>query len=306
MNDDRKQKLQNQFRRLFLENLSDVNSRTEKSNNDPMTLAFYEDERIPSIRMPRDYDTQIALVPMGSIETAYHLRTEVDPHGKTGVLCFASASNAGGGVQRGIYAQEESICVETSAFPPITTLKAYGEFYLKNKESRKAKFRKYVFQNRKTGKKKDVDGIIYDQRLMYVGNAFITQLVSRNGDVYEVRQVDPGAKIDLAFMAFPRFKQKVPLDTYNEDVYMAYIARIRMVMDAFYANGCSSVVLGAWGCGAFHNSPTLVAEAFKEVMLSEQKKRRFQFIYFGIPKGKDENYKIFKKILYDVMTTDNA
>lgn len=60
-----------------------------------------------------------------------------------------------------------------------------------------------------------------------------------------------------------------------------------------------SIVLGAWGCGAFGNDPIEVAKMFKTV-IKKYFKNSFQKIYFAIIEDKYSagiNFKTFNKIL---------
>ena len=47
-------------------------------------------------------------------------------------------------------------------------------------------------------------------------------------------------------------------------------------------HGHDSLVLGAFGCGAFHNPPAEVARLFHEVMEEEEFKNKFKVITFSI------------------------
>ena len=70
--------------------------------------------------------------------------------------------------------------------------------------------------------------------------------------------------------------------------------KIERIFDIAQEMNHHSLVLGAWGCGIFHNDPKIIAELFKK----EIKKRGkfFDIIVFAIP-GKDSvNHKIFKEV----------
>jgi uncharacterized protein (TIGR02452 family) len=57
--------------------------------------------------------------------------------------------------------------------------------------------------------------------------------------------------------------------------------RIRRVLAITHAYGHPSVVLGAWGCGAFHNDPNLAARDFREA-LEETYPGAFSAIAFAV------------------------
>ena len=75
--------------------------------------------------------------------------------------------------------------------------------------------------------------------------------------------------------------------------------------------GVKNLVLGASGCGAFHNDPKLVAQLWKRVLLFDEFQDAFAHISFAIfnPTQKatidsteavketaDNNYKIFREV----------
>ncbi|MBS0634943.1 MAG: TIGR02452 family protein [Verrucomicrobia bacterium] len=60
----------------------------------------------------------------------------------------------------------------------------------------------------------------------------------------------------------------------------------------------NAVVLGAWGCGAFENDPQLVAETIKEVLQEKEFKGAFSVVAFPIlqvPYNRQNNLEIFRK-----------
>ena len=63
-------------------------------------------------------------------------------------------------------------------------------------------------------------------------------------------------------------------------------------------NGCDNLILGAWGCGVFHNNPTIVAQMFKEVITNNYFNiKNIIFAIINDHNSTDDNYNIFKNIL---------
>ena len=58
--------------------------------------------------------------------------------------------------------------------------------------------------------------------------------------------------------------------------------KIRTIFRIGLMHGHDSLVLGAWGCGAFRNPPREMAQLFKEVMEEDEFKDRFRLITFAI------------------------
>ena len=61
--------------------------------------------------------------------------------------------------------------------------------------------------------------------------------------------------------------------------------RMRRALYAARAAGCSTVVLGAWGCGVFRNRPEVVAELWSEVLDTLEWRGRFARVVFAVPRG---------------------
>lgn len=58
--------------------------------------------------------------------------------------------------------------------------------------------------------------------------------------------------------------------------------RMRTILNIALDNQITSLVLGAWGCGAFGNSPETISQLFHEVLEEETYKNRFEYIWFAI------------------------
>ena len=66
----------------------------------------------------------------------------------------------------------------------------------------------------------------------------------------------------------------------------AFTQRTRYALAAAYAAGCSTVMLGAWGCGVFGNRPQVVADLWCEVLDTLEWRGRFECIVFAVPHGR--------------------
>ena len=61
-----------------------------------------------------------------------------------------------------------------------------------------------------------------------------------------------------------------------------FVTRIRIMLTAAVKYGYKTLVLGAWGCGAFGNKPEDVAQYFKKVIVEEEYGKCFDEICFAI------------------------
>lgn len=83
----------------------------------------------------------------------------------------------------------------------------------------------------------------------------------------------------------------------DEELKNLHIKRMRRILDIAKRENEDVVILGAFGCGAFYNSPKVVAEAMliviKEYLYDF---KTIEFAVFCTEKDK-KNYEEFKKIL---------
>ena len=61
-----------------------------------------------------------------------------------------------------------------------------------------------------------------------------------------------------------------------------FVSRIKNILETAIENNVDALVLGAFGCGAFNNPPSLVSDAFYKVLNMERYKYAFKEIVFAI------------------------
>lgn len=73
--------------------------------------------------------------------------------------------------------------------------------------------------------------------------------------------------------------------------------RLRRILDVAVNEGVDTIVLGAFGCGAFRNNPNVVAQAAYEVIKDYLK--AFKNIEFAVYCRSDDdiNYRTFERVL---------
>ena len=82
--------------------------------------------------------------------------------------------------------------------------------------------------------------------------------------------------------------------------------KIRGILRIAVLSKKPKLVLGAFGCGAYQNPPSLVAGAFKDVLREEEFQKRFSEICFAILpdiRTGDRNYNEFSKIFNTISYT---
>jgi len=151
------------------------------------------------------------------------------------ILNFASASHPGGGFLRGAVAQEEALARSSNLYHHI---KEFPEFYAQSK---------------------NVPGI-YEEYMIY--SPKVTFFRDDSGDLLE----EPYT-VACVTAAAPNMNIVKTLEGDQEETaYEEFYKRIKKVLEVMHHEGHKTIVLGAWGCGAFGNDPYIVSDFFADVL----------------------------------------
>lgn len=197
--------------------------------------AAWPPEREPSRPGPGGHETRIRVVRATTLEAA---RTLASSNQKPVALNFANAVNPGGGFLVGALAQEESLCRASGLYFCLVHQPLYA-------------------YHRKRG------GALYTDYVLY------------SPDVPVFRGEDGGLLDEpwsLAFLtaAAPFAHQHLQMEGGSaDDLEPAFRSRIAKVLGVAAYHGHASLVLGAWGCGAFGNDPVMVAACFREALVGD-------------------------------------
>ena len=203
---------------------------------------------------------------------------------KTAVHNFASASNPGGGVEKGANAQEECLCRCSGLFFSLNTPKMWDGFY--------------------TPHRKAHDPIHNDDII------FTPSVTVFKTDTAEPKLMDETQwyDVDVITCAAPNLRER-PSNGYNsgdgnktanitdKELLALHEKRLRRILDVAVSEKDETVILGAFGCGAFMNNPEIVALAAKNVI--KDYLYAFRNIEFAVycPPRDERNYKIFERVL---------
>jgi uncharacterized protein (TIGR02452 family) len=208
---------------------------------------------------PVRYETKFLSVEADCLETAnVLLKAELNPC----VLNMASDRNPGGGVQKGSGAQEENIFRRTNLFRSLYQFAAYAaEYGIPISKDQ------YPL-NGKTG------GI-------YSGGITVFRASESSG--YALLK-EPYC---LSFVSVPALRRPELIkmgDAYfiADSLVETAKEKIRTILRIAAIHNHESLVLSAFGCGAFANPPNHVALLFKEVFDEEEFKNRFRLVVFSI------------------------
>lgn len=204
----------------------------------------------------------VAEVIVNSRTTYEELKRQYDDKmPQIGVLNFASYFNPGGGFTKGAIAQEESLCHVSGLYEILRNLPVYEE--RKAAENIPAEYR---------------SELIYSPMVPFTMNE------GSCGPVYLV---------DVVSCAAPNCN-RIPISRLKE-YYKILKHRIEAIYCMPYIEGCTKVILGAWGCGVFKNDPNVVARMFNDC------NNRYGVLYdeviYAIPNDKMEQIfaEVFRK-----------
>ena len=183
---------------------------------------------------------------------------------RVAILNMASPLQPGGGVLRGAFAQEESICTRTTLLPSLR-----DEWY----------------------RLPDVGGI-------WSPDICVFRLPGGSKDSPD-RELSTADRfyvgvVTAAMLRFPDLTDKnLHKAAYaNESDRELADRKIRAVMRILTSEGIDGVVLGAWGCGAYRNPISEIVPAFKRVLLGSQKRSK--------GKGDIETWSTVREIVFAI------
>ena len=174
------------------------------------------------------------------------------------VLNMACEDGPGGGVIGGCYGQEESLFRRSNLYVYLYPYSPHAlECNLQSKHPQ------YPLNG-------NFDGI-------YVRDAVIFREAENKG--YELLQ-NP---FNMSFISVPAIREPILNDGMlnTRDIIIAK-DKIRTILRLGLINSHDALVLGAWGCGIFHNPPRDIARLFKEVFLEEEFFNKYKKVVFAI------------------------
>jgi len=232
----------------------------ELVNNAMATSKLIRPHEHKSIDSSLAYETVIEVMNETTLQGAKRL-SDSSKFKKIGVLNFASAKNAGGGFLGGSQAQEESLARNSALY---ATLEKHPEYYEYHRKVNKT--------------------LLYSHHMIYSPDCPVFRL--DDGTLLEKPYL-----VDFLTSPAPNrgaIAQNEPNSLDKIDTLFA--ERIEHILNLFLENGCDALVLGAWGCGVFRNSPEMVAKLFAEKLLANGKFLNvFKYIVFSIPENPKNN-----------------
>ena len=202
---------------------------------------------------------------------------------KVAVHNFASASNPGGGVIHGSTAQEECLCRCSYLYFCLNTPDMWDGFYT---------------PHRQAGNPLHNDDIIYTPDVTVFKSDTDNPVLLPENEWY---------KVNVITCAAPNLRAK-PSNKYNtgdgskvaklsdNEMLEIHEKRLRRILNVAVYGGNDTVILGAFGCGAFMNKANIVAYAAKNVIRDYLHAfKNIEFAVYCSPQD-DSNYKTFRLI----------
>lgn len=236
------------------------------------SILYVENDERYQYPIRREHKTDVRVVKGTTVGEGVKLKKKY-PDDKVAILNFASAKHPGGMVVKGSIAQEECICRCSSLYPVLSDEKWKNGYYNYHK-----------FGHNK----------IYTSRLIYSPDIIFIKDDSKN--YMKLKDVE---RMDVITCAAPNLRAiggKVDMAIVRENnMPKIYYDRIKHIFNAAYINDVQHLVLGAFGCGVFRNSPNDIARAFHEVQ--DEFHGCFKSIIYAIYCGTDKssvNYDVFR------------
>lgn len=185
---------------------------------------------------------------------------KVNGIGKTLVLNFANAYRPGGDFLYGATAQEEAICRCSSLYASLSSEKA-SELYKYNKTHVAPEGSDYMLLSPDVVVFRDHDCNLLPET--YKVSVITVAAPDLDGEAYELREPKLGEVM--------RHK-------------------IKNIVAVAAQNAYDTLILGAWGCGAFGHDAKNMAQYFYDVLVDMNYKRLFERVVFSVFARNKNNY----------------
>lgn len=234
----------------------------DKINECVENSVLYEADKLTApVKSKDECKTEIEVINATTTQAIYYYLE----HKKVAALNFASYRYPGGMfIQGSVAQQEECLCHESILYNVLERF--IDKFYKPN-------------HNR-------LNNALYNSNLIYSPNVFF------DGDAGI-------SYCDIITCAAPnRTEVKRYMDIPDDEINAHMEDRIDHVLFSAYDNDVEVLILGAFGCGAFGNDPSTVAEIFKN-LLDSKYKNCFDKVIFAVPAA-GKNHNVFKEVFQNV------
>lgn len=245
-----------------------------KLSNDHQEIFLENDPVIPAPK-PLDKPAQIIVSKRRSFEAAWHYMGY-----ETCVLNFASATNPGGGVVWGSTAQEECLCRCSTLYSNLVVKENWERFYDPHRKQ---------------------NNPLYNDDCIYTPDVLVFK---EDSQAPQLLDEEDWMQVNVITCAAPNLRPESDgtprVRITDSELEALHIKRMRRILTIAASRQNDVVILGAYGCGAFKNSPAVVARAMRKVV--QEFRNCFEVVEFAVycsPRD-ERNYIEFKKALGDL------
>ena len=203
---------------------------------------------------------------------------------KVAVHNFASATKPGGGVINGSTAQEEALCRCSSLYFSLNTPEMWDRFYTPHR---------------------DAHDPIHNDDIIYTPDVTVFKT---DTSYPKLMPEDKWYTVDVITCAAPNLRNK-PSNRHNtgdgdkqvkitdKELLTIQEKRLRRMLEVAISMEVDTIILGAFGCGAFANNPEVVARAYVNVLKDYLYAfKNIELAIYCSPRD-EQNYRIFERVL---------
>lgn len=225
---------------------------------------YPEEDKIDISNIKPAFETKVIVSKKRTFQAAEAYKNE-----NVGVLNFANSFEPGGGVVYGARAQEESLCRLSTLYAALSADEMDSDFYEKHLD--------------------DDDPLATDD-IIY--SPCVTVFKSDDSEM-KLRDKREWFNVNVITCAAPDLNDT---DISDDELFALHVKRWRRIFTVAVKNGCTTLILGAFGCGAFRNNPEIVAKAAKKIV--DEFNGYFNCIEFAVACKDDwTNFEAFKKVI---------
>lgn len=250
----------NQTLEACKDNEYEVSNRKVPLSTVGKTIHYYHPTKLEK---PKEkLKTRFRVINMDSLEAAKMLREE-DRSNNIAVLNMASKTTPGGGVSKGSFSQEEELFRRTNLSRSLFRFSEFGRSIYNYPEA-----------------KKPID----DYPLSLYGGIFSRKVtVFREKDTYDfLEDRDVFTTNIISVAAFNRPELNEEGTRLLKKYAIMTKEKIRVILRIAALENINSLVLGAFGCGAYQNPAKHMAELFRTVFDEPEFLGRFKNVVFAI------------------------
>jgi uncharacterized protein (TIGR02452 family) len=198
-----------------------------------------------------------------------------NPDSKIAVLMFSSTREPGGAMSEIGGTQEEELCRRSDIFG-----------FMHDQVTFQAKTLLYPLRSQQTDR--DYNGIEYN-RMIHVPNVTVFRSEKKKGCEFLEQPFEVGMLVSAPLVK-PGYERTNGITRYKREEDAEQLRKLIMTqLNVAYKQGYDTLILGAFGCGAFQNPPELIAACYKEI-IHDYFQGAFKKIVFAILDGGGEDH----------------